>query len=299
VTRLPGLLRRGLFFLAVGTVGIVPTVALSACTVTNQSDTATPSTSSTSLEVPTGGTVAVIGDFGSGDENQRAVANLVAARNPAAIVTTGDNVYSDAGYATLVGDYYGSFVGAETFYPAAGNHDYDEGIAAFDDYFGYLSGQREYTVVVGDTEFFILDSEQGLASLDGNHNQEAWLRKVVAASAATYKIVVVHHPPFSSGDRHGSTPDYQWDFASMGVDLVLSGHDHVYERIELGGVTYVVNGAGGKTLYACGDRVSGSVTCFDEQYGALFLTSRSDGLFAQFVAVDGTVVDEFSLPAKR
>jgi len=299
VTRLPGLLRRGLFFLAVGTVGIVPTVALSACTVTNQSDTATPSTSSTSLEVPTGGTVAVIGDFGSGDENQRAVANLVAARNPAAIVTTGDNVYSDAGYATLVGDYYGSFVGAETFYPAAGNHDYDEGIAAFDDYFGYLSGQREYTVVVGDTEFFILDSEQGLASLDANHNQEAWLRKVVAASAATYKIVVVHHPPFSSGDRHGSTPDYQWDFASMGVDLVLSGHDHVYERIELGGVTYVVNGAGGKTLYACGDRVSGSVTCFDEQYGALFLTSRSDGLFAQFVAVDGTVVDEFSLPAKR
>ncbi len=298
MTRLPGLLRRGLFFFAVATVGIVPTVALSACTVTSQSDTATPSTSSTSLEVPAGGTIAVIGDFGSGDENQRAVANLVAARNPAAIVTTGDNVYSDAGYATLVGDYYGSFVGAETFYPATGNHDYDEGIAAFDDYFGYLTGQREYTVILGDTAFFILDSEQGLASLDANHNQEAWLRKVVAASTATYKIVVVHHPPFSSGDRHGSTPDYQWDFAGMGVDLVLSGHDHVYERLELGGVTYVVNGAGGKTLYACGDPVNGSVTCFDEQFGALFLTSRPDGLFAQFVAVDGRVLDSFLIPAE-
>ena len=57
----------------------------------------------------------------------------------------------------------------------------------------------------------------------------------------------------------------------------------------------VVNGAGGKTLYACGDRVTGSVTCFDEQYGALFLTSRPDGLFAQFVAVDGRVVDTFTL----
>lgn len=298
MTRMPGLLRRGLFFLGVATVGIVSTVALSACTVTSPSDTATPSTSSTSFEVPAGGTIAVIGDFGSGDENQRVVATLVAARTPAAIVTTGDNVYSNAGYATLVGDYYGSFVSAETFYPAAGNHDYDEGIAAFDDYFGYLNGQREYTVVVGDTEFFILDSEQGLASLDANHNQEAWLRKVVAASTATYKIVVVHHPPFSSGDRHGSTPDYQWDFAGMGVDMVLSGHDHVYERIELGGVTYVVNGAGGKALYGCGDPVNGSVTCFDEQFGALFLTSRPDGLFAQFVAVDGRVVDSFLIPAE-
>ncbi len=298
MTRLPGLLRRGLFCLAIVGLGIAPTVALSACTVTSQSDTATPSTSATGLEVPSGGPIAVIGDFGSGDENQRAVANLVAARNPAAIVTTGDNVYSNAGYATLVGDYYGSFVSAETFYPAAGNHDYDEGIAAFDDYFGYLNGQREYTVIVGETAFFILDSEQGLASLDANHNQEAWLRKVVAASTATYKIVVVHHPPFSSGDRHGSTPDYQWDFASMGVDLVLSGHDHVYEHIELGGVAYVVNGAGGKTLYACGDRVTGSVTCFDEQFGALFLTPRPDGLFAEFVAVDGRVVDSFLIPAE-
>lgn len=297
--RLPGLLRRGLFILAVATVGTIPTAALSACTVTNQSDTATPSTSATSLEVPTGGTIAVIGDFGSGDDNQRAVADLVMARTPVAIVTTGDNVYSDAGYATLVGDYYGSFVDNATFFPATGNHDYDEGIAAFDDYFGYLSGQREYTVVVGDVGFFILDSEQGLASLDANHNQEAWLRKVVAASTATHKIVVVHHPPYSSGDRHGSTPDYQWDFASMGVDMVLSGHDHVYERIELGGVTYVVNGAGGKNLYACGDRVSGSAVCFDEQFGALFITSRPDGFYALFVAVDGTVVDEFSLPDDR
>lgn len=298
MTELPGLLRRGLFSLAIVGLGVAPTVALSACTVTGLSETAIPSKAATSLGLSTGGTIAVIGDFGSGDENQRAVANLVAARTPVAIVTTGDNVYSDAGYATLVGDYYGSFVGAETLFPATGNHDYDEGIAAFDEYFGYLSGQREYTAVVGDIGFFILDSEQGLASLDANHNQEAWLRTVVAASTATYNIVVVHHPPYSSGDRHGSTPDYQWDFAGMDVDMVLSGHDHVYERLELGGVAYIVNGAGGKTLYACGDRVSGSVICFDEQYGALFLTPRPDGLFAQFVDVDGRVVDSFLVASR-
>lgn len=241
-------------------------------------------------------TIAVIGDFGSGDENERAVADLVAARNPDAIFTTGDNVYSNAGYAALVGDFYGPFVAAGTFYPATGNHDYEQGIAAFDDYFGYLKGQRDYTVTLGDSEFFILDGDQGLASLDANHNQEAWLRTMVGASTAAHKIVVVHYPPYSSGDRHGSTPDYQWDFAGMGVTLVLSGHDHVYERIELGGVTYVVDGSGGKTLYACGDSVSGSVLCFDAGFGALFLSSTPEGLVAEFVATDGRVIDSFSLP---
>ncbi len=243
--------------------------------------------------------IAVIGDFGSGDENERAVADLIAARNADAVVTTGDNVYSNAGYATLVGDFYGPFVATGTFYPATGNHDYEQGIAAFDDYFGYLKGQRDYTVTLGDTEFFILDGDQGLASLDANHNQEAWLRNVVGASIATYKIVVVHYPPYSSGDRHGSTSDYQWDFAGMGVTLVLSGHDHLYERIESGGVTYVVNGAGGKTLYACGDRVSGSALCFDANFGALFLSSTPEGLGGEFVEADSTVVDGFTIPTTR
>jgi hypothetical protein len=80
---------------------------------------------------------------------------------------------------------------------------------------------------------------------------------------------------------------------------VLSGHDHIYERIEVGGVTYVVNGAGGKALYGCGERVSGSTVCFDDNFGALFLSSTTNALLGQFVAVDGTVVDEFSIPVTR
>ena len=281
---------------ALGVV-VLAGAALTGCATTSVGVTPEPSLSSSSSPTPAPGTIAVIGDFGSGDENERAVADLVATRHPDAIVTTGDNVYSDAGYAALVGDYYGPFVAEGSFYPATGNHDYEQGIAAFDEYFGYLDGQREYTVVLGDVEFFILDGDQGLASLDANHSQESWLRKAVAASAATHKIVVVHYPPFSSGDRHGSAPEFQWDFASMGVGLVLSGHDHVYERLELGGVTYVVNGSGGKTLYACGGRVSGSATCFDQDFGALFLSSTSDALRAEFVSVDGRLIDSFSLPA--
>jgi predicted phosphodiesterase len=271
---------------------------LTSCASSNDGVAPEPSEAPTATPSAGSGIIAVIGDFGSGDENERAVAELVAARNPEAIVTTGDNVYSNAGYAALVGDYYGPFVAGGTFFPATGNHDYEQGIAAFDDYFGYLDGQREYTVVLGDVEFFVLDGDQGLASLDANHSQESWLRKAVTASAATYKIVVVHYPPFSSGDRHGSAPEFQWDFGSMGVGLVLSGHDHVYERLEIGGVTYVVNGAGGKALYGCGEPVVGSVVCDDTSFGALFLTPRPDGLLAQFAAVDGSVIDAFTIPAK-
>ena len=289
--------RRGLFFLAVALVVALSSVALSGCAVTSGAEKSTPSTATTNAAFTVGGTVAIIGDFGSGDANERAVADLVAAASPEAVLTVGDNVYTDAGYARQVGDYYGAFVAGERFFPATGNHDYDQGIENFDDYFGYLNGQRDYTVVLGSAEFFVLDGEQGMASLDANHNQEMWLRQVVSASTADYKIVIVHYPPFSSGDRHGSTPDYQWDFASMGIDLVLSGHDHIYERIVVGGVTYVVNGAGGKALYACGDRVSGSVLCFDAGFGVLFLTSSSDGLRAEFVGTDGRVIDGFSVSA--
>jgi predicted phosphodiesterase len=286
-------------FLAVALIVALSGVALSGCSPSNGAETSSPSSAATNAEFVIDGTVAIIGDFGSGDASQRAVADLVAAEAPDAVLTVGDNVYSNAGYATLVGDYYGSFVAAQKFFPAAGNHDYDEGIENFDDYFGYLNGQREYAVTFGKAEFFVLDGEQGMASLDANHNQEMWLRRAVAASPADIKIVIVHYPPFSSGDRHGSTRDYQWDFADIGIDLVLSGHDHIYERIEVGGVTYVVNGAGGKALYGCGERVSGSAVCFDDNFGALFLSSTANALLGQFVAADGTVVDEFSISVTR
>jgi len=286
--------------LVVAAGGVVIVAAcVTGCAAVNESTTPEPLPTSTSSPSARSGAIAVIGDFGSGDENERAVADLVASQNPVAVLTVGDNVYSDAGYGALVGDYYGAFVNEERFFPATGNHDYDQGIANFDSYFDYLNGQRDYTVTLGRAEFFVLDGDQGLASLDANHNQENWLRGEVSASAADYKIVLVHYPPFSSGDRHGSTPDYQWDFAGIGIDLVISGHDHIYERIEAGGVTYIVDGAGGKTLYACGDRVAGSIICDDAIFGALFLSADDSHLSGRYVSAAGNVSDTFTIPLSR
>lgn len=242
--------------------------------------------------------IAVIGDFGSGDDDERAVADLVSSRHPDAIVTTGDNVYGSGGYDALVGAYYGDAVARKILYPVPGNHDHEEGIENYDAYFSYLDGQRDYTVTLGNVSFFMLDGEESLASLDSAHNQAAWLADAVAASDSTYRVVVVHYPPFSSS-QHGSTPGLQWDYQGMGIDLVLSGHDHVYERIDSGGVTYIVDGTGGKQRYDCGDPVPGSLVCIDSTFGAVFLAPGGDVLHGEFVGVDGTILDEFDAPATR
>ena len=106
----------------------------------------------------------MIGDFGSGSEGERAVADLVARARPRAVVSVGDNVYDDRGYQTLVGDYYGPWVASANLLPAAGNHDHEEGIGAFDSYFPYLDGRHVYTAGRGGMRFFVLDSTTALDS---------------------------------------------------------------------------------------------------------------------------------------
>jgi tartrate-resistant acid phosphatase type 5 len=240
--------------------------------------------------------IAVIGDFGSGTPAERQVANLVARVRPTTIVTTGDNVYTSAGYPTLVGDYYGRWVTRRQFLPSTGNHDYAQGIARFDAYFGAITGGRVYAAVRGDVAFFVLDSQGALSSPASLSRQRAWLRSAMRGSAARWKVVVLHHPPYSSGTAHGSSPQFRWPFAAWGADLVLSGHEHSYERLLTGGVTYVVDGSGGKDLYALGSPLPGSRARDDVDYGALFLTPGATTLTGEFRAVSGRVVDRFSLP---
>lgn len=73
----------------------------------------------------------------------------------------------------------------------------------------------------------------------------------LAASTATWKLVMLHHSPFSSGSNHGSIARLQWPYQTWGADAVLSGHDHLYERILAGsGFPYMVNGLGGASILA-------------------------------------------------
>lgn len=239
--------------------------------------------------------VAVIGDFGSGTDDERRVADLVASARPVAVVTTGDNVYDSADYARLVGDYYGRYVASQRLLPAAGNHDHSEGIEAFDRYFSYLHGQRTYSFGRGGIRFFVIDSTAALDSSQSMATQRAWLQQALQQSRARWKVVVLHHPPYSSGTTHGSSPELRWPFGTWGADLVLAGHEHNYERLVEGGMTYVVDGAGGKDLYRLGAPIAGSVARTDTAHGALFLTATPTALSGAFRTVDGATTDRFTL----
>lgn len=234
--------------------------------------------------------IAVIGDFGSGRTPQAAVAKMVAVHNPSFVVTAGDNVYTGKGYDKLVGKYY-----SQKLVGTAGNHDYKEGIQDFDEFFGVDKAARSYVYrAKSGVDFFILDSTPGLKSKTVRAAQLTWLTEKMANSKANFKVVVLHHPPYSSG-MHGSTKVYQWPYADLGADLVISGHDHTYERIIRRGGIYVVDGVGGAKLYKCEKPVYGSQICDDKHYGALFLYVNSYSLHAVFRGTRGQNLDSFSI----
>lgn len=234
--------------------------------------------------------IAVIGDFGTARWAEGKVARMVGALNPSFVVTVGDNVYTKKGYQKLVGDYY-----SQPMVAAAGNHDYEVGIENYDNYFKRNQWTRNYVHrAASGVDFFILDSTPGLKSKSVRDSQLNWLTEELTKSDANFKVVILHHPPYSSA-KHGSTKVYQWPYATLGADLVISGHDHTYERIIRNGGIYVVNGTAGAKLYKCKKLVYGSQGCDDRHYGAMFLYVNSYSMKAVFRGTAGQILDEFSI----
>jgi hypothetical protein len=266
---------------------------------------------------------AVIGDFGLDgwkpksnpddgtkpherrNPNQAAVADLVASWKPDFVVTTGDNNYPKGEAATIdanVGKYYAAFIGnykgghgpgaaANRFFPVLGNHDWDApGVRCqpYLDYFTLPGNERYYDFVWGPVHFIMLDN-------DGREPE------VVQASRSPFQVVVAHHPPYSSGE-HGGNDHADWGFHDHGVELMLAGHDHNYERIERGDTLYVINGAGGANVRRMKETVAGSKSRFTGKHGAMRVdvvpTEGEPGtwtLTSRFLAVDGTEADVFSI----
>lgn len=250
---------------------------------------------------------AVIGDYGNNSAAERSVAALVASWDPDFVVTTGDNNYPAGAAKTIeanIGQHYGEYLNGR-FWPALGNHDW-QSIKCEDDcsgpylaYFDLPNNERYYDFLSGPVHIFVLDSDSrepdgiGVAS-----TQAAWLQAGLAASVTPWQIVVTHHPPYSSAE-HGSTEALQWPYAAWGADAVLSGHDHVYERLMVDGIPYIVNGSGGAKLYEFGTPAPGSQSRYNELHGALLVIVDQDDLVMQFWSVgstssptEGVMVDE-------
>jgi hypothetical protein len=185
---------------------------------------------------------AVIGDYGSGNENAHQVAELVKSWQPDFILTTGDNNYPDGSRETIdhrIGQFYHEYIhpyrgsygkGAEQnrFFPTLGNHDWmSESAQPYFDYFELPNNERYYDFTWGAGHFFALDSDSNEPDGVGRSSRQAqWLQEQLLASTLPWQIVYMHHPPYSSGKR-GAVDWMRWPFREWGVDVVLCGHDHL------------------------------------------------------------------------
>jgi hypothetical protein len=253
---------------------------------------------------------AAIGDYGYAGPAEEAVADLVKAFRPDFIITLGDNNYPVGSADTIdlnIGLFYHEYIAPYAgrfgcgavhnhFFPALGNHDWmAAGARPYLDYFELPGNERYYEIVSGPVHLFALDSDP--SEPDGytaDSAQAAWLHQALAVSTAAWKIVYLHHAPYSSGP-HGGTSALRWPYKAWGADLVLAGHDHTYERFEVDGLPYVVNGLGGAVFYPLGKPVAGSVARFNQNAGALFVEADAASLHARFQTVDGRKIDELAL----
>jgi tartrate-resistant acid phosphatase type 5 len=289
-----------------------PTPTLMPTLTPTRTQTFTPAPSATLLP---GGYMrfAVIGDYGSGNQAEADVAALVKSWNPEFIVTVGDNNYPLGDASTIdnnIGKYYHEFIYPYTgsfgagasynrFFPALGNHDWDTGnVQAHLDYFTLPGNERYYDFTQGSVHFFIIDSDP--REPDGNTStstQAVWLQNQLAASTSTWNIVVMHHTPYSSGLEHGSHAHLQWPYAAWGADIVLSGHDHEYERLLVSGLPYIVNGLGGASIYVFSTPLPESQVRYNADYGALLVEANSTQLNFSFHSRSSILIDTYTIDA--
>jgi hypothetical protein len=193
---------------------------------------------------------AIIGDTGTGSKQQQQVADLMKQYREAFpfefVLMMGDNLYggeTPADYKKKFQDVYQRLLDDKVkFYASLGNHDQPN--ERFYEYFN-MDGKEYYRFTTGNAAFYALNSNYM------DKKQLKWLEDELIKDTSEWKIVFFHHPPYSSGGKHGSDNQLRKVvepiFVKYGVNVVLAGHEHFYERIKpQKGIYYFISGAGGK-----------------------------------------------------
>ena len=248
---------------------------------------------------------AVIGDSGRGDRFQHEVANQMAAWRAKFpfefVLMMGDNIYGTHTPQDYVDKFeapYRALLDAGvTFYASIGNHDDPLQInyAKFNmegrRYYTFRKSERRLAGLVGaGVRFFVLDSR----SFDPDQLQ--WLREQLAESGTHWKIAYFHHPIYTSGRYRGTAralrPSLEPILTGGGVDVVLSGHEHLYERtVPQRGIVYFVSGAAGSLRE--GDMRPSPITArgYDRDYHFMLMEITGDELYFQAIARSGRTID--------
>lgn len=253
---------------------------------------------------------ALIGDYGMGTPLTWHVALMVDSWKPDFIATVGDNNYPDGSGEMIdenIGRFYHEYIspyrgeygeGGPTnrFFPIPGHVDWDtDGLNPYLEYFTLPGNERYYDLIRGSVHLFMLDTDErepSGATVDSE--QAEWLREGLENSESPWKLVLAHHAPYTSHtveDIHRM----RWPFKEWGADAVLSGYYHVYERLEVAGLPYFVNGTGGSWVSHFGETDIHSQFRYNDDFGAMIVDAEEDRLVFRYVNRRGKIIDKLTL----
>jgi len=240
---------------------------------------------------------AVIGDSGTGDRNQLAVANQLAAWRTKFpfefVIMLGDNLYGREGsadYDKKFGRPYKTLLDAGVkFYASLGNHDETEQslYKPFN-----MNGEQYYSFKPerSSVRFFAINTNYM------DQKQLTWLEKELAASGSDWKIPFAHHPVYSSSDKRRPNALLREQleplFVKYGVDVMFSGHEHFYERTKpQQGIVYFIEGNSAKVRR--GDLLKTELTVkgWDQGYTFMLVEIAGDELHVQTISHEGQTID--------
>ncbi len=238
---------------------------------------------------------AAFGDMGTGDRPQYEVAQQMVAYHQRfafdTVIMLGDNLYGSQAPNDFVKKFetpYKPLLDAGVkFYASLGNHDNQSNVNYK---FFNMDGQRFYTFAKKDVRFFALDTD----FLDPP--QRAWIENALKSATEPWKICYFHHPLYSDGKTHGSSVDLRVIleplFTKYGVNVVFSGHDHIYERIKpQKGIAYFVSGSGGQLRK--GDTRQSQMNAFSYDQDQTFMLVEVENADMSFATITrtGSVID--------
>jgi predicted MPP superfamily phosphohydrolase len=239
---------------------------------------------------------AVIGDTGSGSSKQSQLGELMFQYRSIFpyefVLMMGDNLYGSEtpkDFEKKFSDPYKKILDSKVkFYATLGNHD----LALQVNYANFnMNGKEYYRIKKGSVAFYSLNSNYM------DQKQVKWLEDELAKDTSDWKVCFFHHPPYSSAKKHGSDDQLREVvepiFIKYGVNVVLTGHDHVYERIKpQKGIYYFVSGAGGKLR--TGDIESSSPLTeksYDRDLHFMLFEVAGDQMYFQAISRTGETID--------
>lgn len=238
---------------------------------------------------------AIIGDSGTGERPQYETAQRLRLTHEQFpfdfVLMMGDNIYGSKTPQDFQRKFelpYKPLLDKKiTFYASLGNHDVPEeqSYKLFN-----MDGRRYYSFKKGNVRFFALDSNYM------DPDQLAWLTNQLQGSTDEWKIAFFHHPLYSSAAAHGSSLELRGIlepiFQKYGVQVVFSGHDHVYERTTpQKGIAYFTEGSSGQLRRGNIRGAEFSAKSFDTDCAFMLVEITSNELYFQTISRTGETVD--------